>query len=104
MRFVSYSRALTRGIKVDWDAPLEVTDEIRRAMEPQGIEELRAGRLQRPFHVQANRLATRPGRGPERGEVMHPRGAVIFATSAEDQFWIQADDAPRGGARPRAKA
>jgi hypothetical protein len=93
VRFIGYIPAVLRGIKVEWDIPVEITDEIRRAMHPQDeIERLRAGRLRRPFHVPSHRLGRRSAGVPQREEVVHPNGALIFANETETWFWVEAEE------------
>ena len=49
MRFVPLIGAALRGIKIDWDVPVEITEEIRDAMAPQAVEGMRAGTLRRGY-------------------------------------------------------
>lgn len=94
MRFILYKRAQVRGCKIDWDAPVELTDEIRRAMQPHVVEELRAGRLRRPFEYKAGTPGRRSRRvfekHPPPESVAHERGAVVFAYPDESVFFIEA--------------
>jgi hypothetical protein len=95
-RFIQYGPAVLRGIKVDWDALVEITDDIRQAMHPQDeLERLRVGRLRRPFHVQPSRPGRRSARVPARDEVVFPKGALIFANSVDSWFWVEIGEGAR---------
>ena len=99
MQFIGYQRASMRGCKVDWDTPVEVDDEVRRALKPHDPDDLRAGRLRRPIRVEP----PTPGRRSRQGFVRHPRpeptthdaGALVFAygnESFDSYFLIEAPD------------
>ena len=96
MRFVGYKRATMRGCKVDWDAAIEVTEGLRLALHPNDPDDLKSGRLRRPFRVEA---AT-PGRRSRQVSVRHPRpepithevGALVFAFADESWFLVEAPE------------
>jgi hypothetical protein len=73
-------------MKIDWDADVQLTDEVRQALHPQDPAHLRAGRLRRPFHVKPRRPAGR-ARLPAGKEILHPKGALVFAF-ADDQWCL----------------
>ena len=93
MKFVQYRRAQTRGCKIDWDAPVEITADLRRALHPHDLDALHVGRLRRPFLV----ARTVPGRRTRHVVVKHPspepvphdRGAIVFAYPDESVFFIE---------------
>lgn len=94
IQFVFYLRP--SDCKVDWDADVDVTDDVRRALDPQDPAVLRAGRLRRSFIQKA----PTPGRRsahvlrahPPPAPVRHPAGARVFATVDEACFWVEAVD------------
>jgi len=47
MRFVALTSASIRGITIDWDVPVELTDELHEAMAPHHPEAMRSGILRR---------------------------------------------------------
>ena len=91
MRFIGYVPAVVRGAKIDWEADVELSPEVRDAMKPQDVDALRRGKLRRPFHVTPPRSGTR-GRPFTRQEMKHPKGAVVFATADESWFWFEAPE------------
>jgi hypothetical protein len=90
MRFVGYGPAHVRGVKIDWDAVVVLTDEVVRALHPQELTRLRPGRLRRSFHVKAPRPGSRSTR-VVREEITHPKGAMVFSL-ADQWFLIEAPD------------
>lgn len=90
MRFQLYGPATVRGMKVEWDVDVAVTDAIRMALHPQDADRLRVGRLKRAFDV-----AVRPGgRGKRQASpaVVHPKGALVFAIPNEKYFFVEVQD------------
>jgi hypothetical protein len=80
-----------RGAKIDWDVEVQLTPEIREALRPRDPELLRAGRLQRPFHVKPPRAGTR-AQPVAREEIVHPKGALVFAGRDDRFFFFEASD------------
>ncbi len=68
MRFVPLLGSAIRGIKIDWDASVEITEEMRDAMAPRHVEGMRSGVLRRGYVV---------------GPVTYPRGTVAFTADPE---------------------
>jgi hypothetical protein len=91
VRFVEYIPAVVRGAKINWDADVELSPEVRQAMRPYDVEPLRRGRLRRPFHIKPARPGTR-GRPIVREEIEHPKGALVFATEDDTFFWFEAPE------------
>jgi hypothetical protein len=91
MRFILYGPAVIRGAKIDWEAEVRLTQEIREALRPQDPELLRAGRLRRPFHVKPPRVGTR-AQPVARDEIVHPKGALVFASRNDRFFFFEASD------------
>ncbi len=91
MRFVGYIRAVVRGAKIDWEADVVLSPEVREAMKPQELWRLRQGKLRRPFHVKPRNPGTR-GRPFAREELEHPKGALVFATEDGSWFWFEAPE------------
>jgi 23S rRNA pseudouridine1911/1915/1917 synthase len=65
MRFVSLSSTAVRGINIDWDAPVELTDAIRQGMAEHHVEAMRSGILRRGFVA---------------GKIAFPRGSLAFSS------------------------
>ena len=89
MRFVLYRAASVRGMKVDWDVQVDITEEVRRALHPQDPEDFRAGRLRRPFHHKPPRPGTRSA-SVAGEETVHPKGALVFATEDDSYVYVEA--------------
>ena len=68
MRFVPLLGSTTRGIKIDWDAQVEVTPEILDAMAPRHVEGMRSGLLRRGFVARG---------------ITFPRGSIAFTADPE---------------------
>ena len=51
MRFVTYGASATRAANIDWDAPVEVTEELLAAIAPNEPAGMRVGVLRRGFSV-----------------------------------------------------
>lgn len=93
MRFVLYTRPSAAECKVDWDAAVDVTEDVRRALRPQEPEALRAGRLRRPFLCKPPTLGRRSARvRRSTPPVRHPAGARVFSTLDELCVWVEVDD------------
>lgn len=101
MRFVQYSRPEARDCKIDWEAPVQVSEQVRRALHPHDVDVLHAGRLRRPFLFQPPIPGRRSRHGFERhpspDPVPHERGALVFAYADESSFFIEAPDGAPGG-------
>ncbi len=69
---MQHSPSLTHGIKIDWDAEVERTDELRAAV-PE-CETLRAGMLLRGFVI---------------GKVTYPRGTLVFRVAEGHELSMQ---------------
>jgi hypothetical protein len=92
MRFVGYVPATVRGMKVEWDVEVDLTQEQLRALHPQDAAILRVGRLRRPFLVEASKGGGRGKAAPgERPEVAHAKGALVFVFPDDSYFLIEAD-------------
>jgi hypothetical protein len=91
MRFIGYVRAAIRGAKIDWEADVELTPVEREALLPHDPTTLRGGRLRRPFHVKPQHAGTRT-KPVRHEEVVHRKGALVFATSDDSFFLLEADD------------
>jgi hypothetical protein len=99
MKFIQYSRPEARDCKIDWEAAVEVTDALRRALHPHDLDALHVGRLRRPFVF----TPPVPGRRSRHGFVKHPspepvpheRGAVVFAYPDESVFFIEVPEQHR---------
>lgn len=93
MKFILYSRSQARDCKIDWDAPVEVTDAHRRALHPHDLDALRVGRLRRPFlfkpPVPGRRSRHVFVKHPSPEPVPHERGAIVFAYPDESCFFIE---------------
>lgn len=93
MKFIRYSGLQARECKIDWDAAVEVTEAVRRALHPHDPEVLQVGRLRRPFLFKP----PAPGRRSRRVFVKHPapepvpheQGAIVFAYPDESCFFIE---------------
>jgi hypothetical protein len=96
MRFIQYSRPEARECKIDWDATVDVTDDLRQALHPHDPEALNAGRLRRPFLFQPPDAGRRSRHGfvkhPSPEPVRHARGARVFAYPDESCFFIEAPE------------
>ncbi len=68
MRFVALLGKSIRGIKIDWDASVEITDEILDGMQPRRVEGMRSGLLRRGYVVNG---------------VDYPRGSIAFTADPE---------------------
>jgi len=96
MRFIGYKRVTLRGCKIDWDAPVEINEDIRRGLHPHDPDALRVGRLRRPFYVKA----VTPGRrsrqafvkNPPRDPVTHEANALVFAYPDDSWFLVEAPE------------
>jgi hypothetical protein len=91
MRFIGYGRATIRGAKIDWETPVTLTAEARAALLPHDPKDFRCGQLRRPFHVKPRRPGTRSS-SAIREEVVHPKGALVFATADESWFLVGVAD------------
>jgi len=88
VRFAGYIPAVVRGMKIEWDVEVQITDDVARALHPQDPSILRVGRLRRPFHVKPVRAGGR-GKSFVREEIIHPRGALVFATADDSWFFVE---------------
>jgi hypothetical protein len=92
MRFVMYFERYTRRrLQVNWDAPVELTPEVRAAMAPQYEESLLAGVLRRPFVYEPSPPGTRT-KQPRRAKIKHDKGALVFAQRESGETWIEVTD------------
>jgi hypothetical protein len=96
MRFIEYRRPEVRDCKIDWEAAVQVSEEVRRALHPHDVDALHAGRLRRPFLLQPPELGRRSRQGavkhPGPEPIPHERGALVFAFADESCFFIEAPD------------
>jgi hypothetical protein len=96
MRFVAYRRAHVRHCKVDWEAPVDVSEPLRAALRPHDPDVLRPGRLRRPFCIKVVTPGRRSRSGFERHPapepVTHKAGALVFANADETVFLIEAPE------------
>jgi hypothetical protein len=76
-----------RGIKIDWAAPVERSDELRAAMAAYDVDAMRAGVLVRGFTV---------------GSVTYPRGTIVFRVAEGHEHFLQAPAATAAGEVARA--
>jgi hypothetical protein len=88
MRFKLQTPPSLRGIKIDWQAPVERTDELRAAMALHDLDTMRAGVLLRGFTV---------------GSLTYPRGTIVFRVAEGHEHFLQvpaAADAAVAAANP----
>jgi hypothetical protein len=74
MRFKLYPPGALRGIKIDWAAPVERTDELRAAMAAHDLDAMHAGALLRGFAL---------------GAVTYPRGTIVFRVAEGHEHFLQ---------------
>ena len=74
MRFKLHSPGTIGAIKIDWDAPIELTPEIREAMAPNDVDTMRTGALIRGFVI---------------GNVTYPRGTIAFRVADGHELFLQ---------------
>ncbi len=87
VRFVLHPSGSLRGIKIDWEAPVEVSPAMRQAMAPAELDDMKAGVLLRGYAV---------------GKVTYARGAVAFRVAVGHEVFLQlpTEDAPAVTAAP----
>ena len=74
MRFKAHSPSTVKGIKIEWDAPVELSPEIRQAMLPNDVETMRAGVLLRGYVV---------------ANITYPRGTIAFRVAEAHEVFLQ---------------
>lgn len=81
VRFTVHSPQVVGAIKIDWDAPVELTAAVRDAMAPHDVDEMHAGLVLRGFAV---------------GNVTYPRGTIAFRVAGGHELFLQLpfEDAP----------
>lgn len=81
VRFRVHSPGTVGAIKIDWEAPVELSPELRDAMAPHDLDTMRAGILLRGFVV---------------GGVTYPRGTIAFRVADAHELFLQlpADTVP----------
>lgn len=80
-----HSPGTVGAIKIDWDAPVELTDEIRAAMAPHDLDTMRAGRVLKGFVVAG---------------VTYPRGTLAFRVAEAHELFLELPFEPAVVARP----
>jgi hypothetical protein len=91
VRFIGYIPAVVRKMKVDRDAEVDITADVRRALHPRDPNGLRAGRHRRPLHVKPTPDGRR-GKSWVQEEVLHPKGSLVFANSDDSWFVVEAPE------------
>lgn len=74
MQFKAHSPGTLKGIKIEWDAPVEITDDVRAAMKPSDVDTMRAGTLARGFVVK---------------NITYPRGTLAFRVAEAHEVFLQ---------------
>lgn len=74
MQFKAHSPGTLKGIKIEWDAEVELTDEVRAAMLPSDVDTMRAGTLVRGFVV---------------ANITYPRGTLAFRVAEAHEVFLQ---------------
>ena len=74
MRFKLVIQSALHNVKIDWTAPVEVTDEIRAALAPNDPDAMQAGVLLR---------------GVAAGNVTYPRGSIVFRVAEGHEHFVQ---------------
>ncbi len=74
MQFKAHSPGTLKGIKIEWDTPVEITDEVRAAMKPSEADTMRAGTLSRGFVVK---------------NITYPRGTLAFRVAEAHEVFLQ---------------
>ncbi|MDB4957045.1 MAG: hypothetical protein JWO36_4614 [Myxococcales bacterium] len=85
MQFRLHGSGAVKDIKVDWNAPVELTPEIRAAMAPHDLDQLHAGVLRRGFVLKG---------------VTYPSGTIAFRVADHHEMFLQV---PAGEERVPAK-
>ncbi len=79
MRFTVHGSGSVRGIKIDWDVPVELGDEVRAAMAPHDVGTMHAGILRRGYVVK---------------RITYPRGTLAFRVGEAHEVFLQVPEAP----------
>jgi hypothetical protein len=87
VRFAVHSPQQVGAIKIDWDAPVERTPELRDAMAPHDLDAMHAGVLRRGFTIEA---------------VTYPRGTVAFRVGDGHELFLQVPFEAPPAVRPAA--
>jgi hypothetical protein len=74
VRFAVHSPQAVGAIKIDWDAPVELTPAVRGAMAPHDVDAMHAGVVRRGFVV---------------GAVTYPRGSIAFRVGDGHELFLQ---------------
>jgi hypothetical protein len=74
VRFKLHSPEAIRGIKIDWDATVELGPEIRAAMASHDVDTMRAGILVRGFAL---------------ANITYPRGTIAFRVAEGHELFLQ---------------
>ena len=74
MQFKAHSPGTLKGIKIEWDVEVELTDEVRAAMLPSEVDTMRVGTLARGFVV---------------GSITYPRGTLAFRVAEAHEVFLQ---------------
>ena len=94
MDFVGYGTASVRGVKVDWDVEVELTEDLLQSLAAHvgHPTDCRFGILRRPFHHEPRDLGRRSKRNVKwhPPKTVHPKGAIIVALPDDSWFLIQA--------------
>jgi hypothetical protein len=84
VRFKLHTPTSLRHIKIDWDAPVERSDDVRAAMAAHDIDAMRAGVLVRGFTVD---------------HTTYPRGTIVFRVAEGHEHFLQVPAAADAAAR-----
>lgn len=95
MRFALYHAFHWFGLKVNWDPPEDITDEVRAALHPQEAEHLRFGVLRKRFVYEPseNGRRSRHVRAAQTPAV-HAKGALVFAPLDDAYILIEIEEEP----------
>lgn len=74
MRFTLHGSDSLRGIKIEWDVPVEINPEIRAAMAPHDVDNMHAGILRRGYAVKS---------------VTYPSGSLAFRIADGHEIFLQ---------------
>ncbi len=80
-----HSPGTVGAIKIDWEARVELTDELRAAMAPHDLDTMRAGRVLKGFVVAG---------------VTYPRGTIAFRVAEAHELFLELPFEPVVAARP----
>lgn len=77
MRFAVHGSSAIGGIKIDWDVPVELDPEIRKAMAPHDLDLMQVGVVRRGYAV---------------NKVTYPRGSLAFRVGEAHEIFLQLPD------------